>query len=865
MDRTYGIQTILMTDVVGSTRLWAAHPHTMPLAVERLERLAVLAVEAEGGRVLKRRGEGDSLFCLLPNPASAARAAASLVRALAAESSSDGLSLIVRAAVHCGPAHVRDEDIFGPVPNRCGRLREVAHGGQILLTGAARGQIGAADGIAVRELGRHRLRDLDEPESIAQVLGEGLPAEFPPLRSLTSLRNNLPLQTTSFVGREALRRDLLERLKTDRLTTVTGAGGCGKTRLSLQLGADTIDQFPDGVWFVELAEVGEEPAIVRAIGEACGFRDLPDGDVRALADRLRGQALFLLDNAEHALSPIGRVVAALLAAAPDLRFVVTSREPLRLRGERVHRVPPLSVPPPGCADPDEVAATEAGALFLDRARLHLPEFVVRASNALSIGEIARRLDGIPLCLEMAASHVGYLGTDQIAARLNDRFALLEGDDADAPVRHRTMRETIAWQYDGLSYEEKILLQRLAVFAGGFTLDAAEAVGGTPPLDPDRVLRLLRALVDKSLVVATPDGGGMRYRLLETIAQFSMERSEGEAEAAMPALLDWAVAFAQRSYVLLGEGRTVEVVDGLDIANGSLDRALAYGFATNDVRACQLALRLTRYWDIRGRFGAARTAVDRALRLCPSGEFAMDLLNAAGVFSTRVGDYVAAEGHYRDLLQHPDLSLAAQARALANLAIVENEIGRREAARVHYEEAHALAIEADNQALLGLVRFNLALHLADDSDPAAEPMIDALLEEHERLGDDGRRVACLEAKAYFATVRNEYNLVAKYLSSVLDNKHEIRHEIMLSDVLLDGAWLASQVGDQVSARQLFNAHHEVRGDMRAPLSPRNASLARIVEAQLGMSTPGALSISRDGALDLLSTIITKVRCQASDSA
>lgn len=711
MDRTHGIQTILMTDVVGSTRLWAAHPSAMPRAIERLEALAEESVQAEGGRILKRRGEGDSLFCLFPHPAAAVRASTALVRAMSAEVWPDDLTLALRAAVHCGPAQLRDDDLFGPLPNRCARLREVAHGSQILLSGAARGQIAASDGIAFRELGRHRLRDLDEPESIAQVLADGLPTEFPPLRSLTSLRNNLPIQTTSFVGREALRRDLMERLESDRLTTLTGAGGCGKTRLSLQLGADGIDRFPDGVWFVELAEVADEPAIVRAIGEACGFRDLPDGDVRALADRLRGRALFLLDNAEHALGPIGRVVAALVAAAPDLRFVVTSREPLRLKGERVHRVPPLSVPFVGCADPEIVAETEAGALFLDRARLHLPEFALRLSNAQAVGEIARRLDGIPLCLEMAASHVGYLGADQIAARLNDRFALLEGDDADAPPRHRTMRETIAWQYDGLVQEEKILLQRLAAFVGSFTLDAAEIVGSTDSIQPERVLRHLRALVEKSLVVALPDGDEMRYRLLETIAQFAMDQPEAETEAAMSKLFEWASAQSSSGYEAL-YGKQDEVWSKrLDQSIASIGKALVWGTAAGRPEVPKMVVHLTRYWHLRGRYNDGLASIESVLRKSV-GEDRVDLLNAKGVFSKCVGDSQGSVAAYREVLRSDGLSPQSRGRCLSNLAITLSHQSLFEDALVAYDESIALLKEVADPYGERLARYNRALILVD---------------------------------------------------------------------------------------------------------------------------------------------------------
>ena len=853
----YGIRTLLMSDVVGSTRLWVAHPEAMPRAIERMETLAETAIGAEGGELVKRRGEGDSLFCTFDEPRAAARAARAFVRALRAEAWPDGVSLRVRIAIHCGLAHERGGDLFGPMPNRCARLREIAYGDQILISGAARGQIGSATGFALRDLGRHRLRDLDESESIYQLLAHDLPDGFPALRSLTSLRNNLPIQYTSFVGRETLRRNLLEGLRTDRLTTLTGFGGSGKTRLSIQLGADAIEDFPDGVWFIGLADAVTEFEIARRIGEACGHPDLPDPEALAtLTERLRGQSrcLLVLDNAEHALGPVGRVVSALLGASPEIRIAVTSRVPLHLRGERVYRVPPLTVPPKGETDVTKIATTEAVALFIDRARLHLPEFTFRDSNCRAVAEIARRLDGIPLCLEMAASHVGYLGVDQIDARLHDRFALLEGDDANAPPRHRTMRETIAWQYDTLLDEEKCLLQRLAAFVGGFTLDAAETVGGTPPIHPERVLRHVRALVDKSLIVATPHEGEMRYRLLETIAQFASDQSERYAEAAIYALVEWAERTADQAHAGFYGPDHDEWVDRIDCHEASLKRALDWSLTGGDPRSCGIALRLTRYWHYRGRFLEGRNYLERAARLANEPMLRHEFDNALGVFYNRLGDQEAAEAAFRRALLTPGLDAPRRARILANLAIMLNDQGKLEAARNLYAEAIPLANGSSDESLQRLVLFNCSLLLIDlNETEEAETTLLPVSRLYHAAEDATRSALCEEAFANIAIERDDFQGAAKCLVRAWDRAGQANSAQFVADCLIDAAWIAMRSDDPEIAGRLLGAHLRLQDEMRAPSAPRKRRIRTDVERFLEAKGRAGASVAEGRLMTTTSAV------------
>ena len=811
MDDGYLIRTLLMTDVVGSTRLWSNFPDAMPGVIERLEELAEGAVSAEGGELVKRRGEGDSLFCVMPHPAAAARAAVALMRQLSLEAWPEGVDLRVRAAVHCGRAYGRGGDLFGQMPNRCARLREVGHGGQVLLSGAAKAQLSLHDGITTIDLGRHRLRDLDESEAVYQVVVDDLPAEFPPLRSLTSLRNNLPLQLTSFVGRVGLRESLVEGLASHRLTTLTGAGGSGKTRLALQIAADSIDAFSDGVWYAELANTTTDAGVIRAIADACGYRDLPDSaDERPLVDRFRGRevCLLVLDNAEQALGPIGRVANALLGALPGLTVIVTSREPLRLRGERVVRVEPLTVPAVGADDAETVAASEAGSLFLDRATLHLPEFAINRTNASAIASILRRVDGIPLCLEMAAAHVGYLSPAEIASRLDDRFALLEGVDAGAPPRHRTMRETIAWQYDTLAPEERRLLQRLAVFVGGFSLEAAEAVAEGPG-----VLRLVRALVEKSLVVAHPDGAGTRYRLLETIGQFAAEQPEKETEAALPALFGWAARTAEEGYAGMGSGEREEFSRRLDLASGSILRALQWGLEGGDPRSIRLTLDMTRYWLYRGRYVEARKMLEMVRSLAQPGVERAEVWNVLGVFQNRLGDAVESEKTYRLALSEPGLTDTIRHRCLTNLAITLVEAGSYDEATLLYGEALELASVLADPAALNATRLNRALLML-----ALERWNEAALEYQDlgriyrSLNDSSSASNCdiWLALAHFRL--GNLDAAAEALITALAEAGPDPRAEFFMDVWLVAAAIAFRQGNSESGSFLLGGHEFQRGKL-----------------------------------------------------
>jgi predicted ATPase len=391
-------------------------------------------------------------------------------------------------------------------------------------------------GASLRDLGVHRLKDLGRPERVFQLQTAGLQAEFPPLRSLgnPALANNLPAQLATFIGREKELSEVRALVASCRLVTLTGAGGCGKTRLGLQLAAGLLDGSGDGVWLVELAAVTDEDGVALAICQALGIASQPGrAALEALLDALALQdVVIMLDNCEHLIGGCAKTADAILRRCPRVHLVVTSREPLGIGGETIHRVPPLSLPGPGDTGPAAAGSSDAVALFIDRARSQGTNFSVDEATAPLVVSICQRLDGLPLAIELAAARLRSLSLRGLADRLDQRFRLLTGGSRAAPERQQTLEATVGWSYSLLHGAEQLLLGRLSVFAEGFDLDAAEAVCGFGDIEAFDVTGLLGSLVDKSLVVAEPAGEALRYRLLETIRQFAAGRlAEAGGEAA----------------------------------------------------------------------------------------------------------------------------------------------------------------------------------------------------------------------------------------------------------------------------------------------------------------------------------------------
>src|SRR5579872_2873378 len=520
-----GEVAFLFTDIEGSTRRWEAQPDQMKAAVARHEQIVSSAIDAHGGHVFKSLGDA---FCVaFQTPRDAIAAASHAQRTLEEEDFSAVGGLRVRMGVHTGTAEERGGDYYGTSVNRAARIMSIGHGGQVLVSGATAHAVSRVlpPGATLIDLGLRRLKDLTQPEHVWQLATAGLQREFPPLNSLDARANNLPIQLTTLLGRAEELEEVKALVSNHRLLTISGAGGIGKTRLALQAAADLIDSFADGVWFADLAPVADAELVTSVVAKVVGMTQAEGSSIdEAIPQWLkRKQLLLVLDNCEHVIDAAAAIAAAILGAASQVQIVATSRQMLGIPGEVLYRLPSLAVPETTVGLTAQRASDfGAIALFVDRATASDVRFVLNSDNAPIIAEICRRLDGIPLAIELAAARVKVLSIPNLAQRLNERFKVLTGGSRTALPRQKTLTALISWSYDLLTPQEQLLFQRLGIFAGGFSLDAATAVCGEG-MDELDVLDLLSSLTDKSLVVAETGGRQECYRLLESTRAYALDK------------------------------------------------------------------------------------------------------------------------------------------------------------------------------------------------------------------------------------------------------------------------------------------------------------------------------------------------------
>ena len=568
-----GTVTFLFTDLEVSTRLWDQEPDAMSAALARHDEILREGVVAHGGHLVK--GRGDGVHAVFATADAAVRTAIACELAMDAEPWTVSEPLRARIGIHTGVAELRDGDYFGSAVNRAARLEAIAHGGQIVCsqTTAELARDVLAEGVVFVDLGEHRLRDLSRPERVFAVNASGLQSGFAPLASVDAFPTNLPLQTTSFVGREEDMAGVIDALGEARVVTLTGVGGVGKTRLAVQVAAEVLDRFEGGAWLIELGPLSDAAGLPEVVAAALGVQPRQGLSIAdSVVEWLRVKELLVIfDNCEHVIGAAARMVDAIVTACPRIRVLATSREGLGLRGERQLTVPSLDV------------ANESVQLFTQRAHEASSGFALDASTAPAVDQICARLDGIPLALELAAARTRMMTPSEISARLDERFRLLTGGSRTAVERHQTLRQAVDWSYDLLDPRERVVLDRLGVFAGGFTLEAAEATVSGDRIDSLDVFDAVGQLVDKSLVVADRDGDMTRYRLLETIRQYALERLD---DAQMTDTIrrrhaTWCAGFvAQASVGLQGPGEPawLERVDG-EIDN--LRAALTWATGADD--------------------------------------------------------------------------------------------------------------------------------------------------------------------------------------------------------------------------------------------------------------------------------------------
>ncbi len=696
--------TYLFTDIEGSTRLWEQQAQAMRPVLAEHDALCRNVVAQHDGIVVKMTGDG--VHAAFTAAAEALAAAIELQCALARLQVDAEQTLKVRMGLHAGIDQYRDGDFFGPAVNRAARVMSAAHGGQILLSHAVLTQIGndLPPDTQLRELGLVRLRDLASSERIFQVEHPGLQREFPALRSLEATPNNLPQQLNSFVDRLDEVRQGRALLAEHRLVTLLGMGGLGKSRLSIQLAAEVQDDYPDGVWLVELAPIADPRLIAQAVAAVLKVRedgapDLESALARFMADR---RLLLVLDNCEHLSDACAQFAKTMLQAAPQLRILASSRTYLRIAGEVALPVPPLPVPPTDhTATPQRLAREFAVQLFVERAMAGRPEFRCTDGNAQVLAEICARLDGIPLALEIAAARTRSLPVETIAARLHDRFKLLVTPDKTVLPRQRTLRALIDWSYELLDEPKRLLFQRLAAFAGGFSLEDAEAVCGSAPLTAEDVLDLLASLVEESLVVLQADG--QTYAMLETVRAYALELfdASAEAESIRDAHLAHNLDLAEQARRDLFGPREADWMQRLDRVRPNLLAAHEWCDHAREggPLGLRLAIALKWYWSKRGLLALAlRVATEAAAR----GGARLPTRERARVLSD-VGQLRNYRGEHADALAVLEESLLIGralgdqqrvAAVLQPLCVALAGVGRYEHALAKGEEAIQLA------ALLG---------------------------------------------------------------------------------------------------------------------------------------------------------------------
>jgi predicted ATPase/class 3 adenylate cyclase len=832
-----GTLTFLFTDIEGSTRLWEQHADAMREAIARHDALAAAVIEEHKGRLIKSRGEGDSLFAVFPLATDAVAAACALQRAFVAEPWPKDTPLRVRIALYTGEADLRMGDYYGSAVNRCARLRAIAHGGQTLLseTTCLLVRDFLPEGVTLLDMGWHRLKDLQDPEHVYQLLHPGLPADFPPLRSLSALPNNLPHQLTSFIGREREMEAVKRLLASNRLLTLTGSGGCGKTRLALQMAADLLHEYPDGVWLAQMEALTDPALVPQTVAAAVSVREEPGRPMtRTLAEFLRPQnCLLVLDNCEHLVAACAELAAVLLQAAPNVRILATSREALGITGETAWRVPSLLSPPARKAvNGSDLMQYEAVRLFVERAAAARSSFAVSKRDAEIIAQICRRLDGIPLAIELAAARVKMLTVEQIAARLDDLFRLLTGGSRTALPRQQTLLATMDWSYNLLSEQERKLLRRLSVFAGGCTVEAAEAVcadreeGDSSSLPPSDVLDLLLSLVDKSLLVFEEREGEGRYRLLESVRQYGSEllAAQEEVEVLRRRFLDFYLHLAEEAEPHFQGPEEKRWLDRLETEHDNMRAALAWALQQGEAEASlRMVGILHRLWLVRGYLSEGRRWASEALqkRDGASETVMAKALNVAGILAWSQGDYVAARPFYGEALaiwrRQGDRQRIAG--ALINMGILAREDGDFEKARSAYEEALAISRELGYWKVIAAALSNLGTLAMDRGDfAAARPLLEEALAADRASGD--RWAIALTLYNLGATTQEQGDFAAarSLLLESLAMWRDMGERRGIAYALGELGIVAVQMGDHERAARLLGAAEAAREAMGIALTP-----------------------------------------------
>jgi predicted ATPase/class 3 adenylate cyclase len=816
-DLPTGTVTFLFTDIEGSTRLLQElGAEYGRLQDQQAEIMRAAIVDGAGVEI---RTEGDAFFVVFPTPGGALRAAVAAQRALAAFPWPGGRPIRVRMGLHTGDGTLGGDDYLGIDVNRAARIAATGHGGQVVISEATRGLVSDTlpEGVSLRDLGAHRLKDIEHAEHLHDLVVEGLPSEFPALRSLQGRRTNLPSHRTSFVGRAREIAEVDELLNASRLLTITGPGGTGKTRLAVRVAWERLDRHRDGAYLVDLSPVTEPDLVLPEIARALRVRETPGLDLAAaLLEHLRD-----LDNLEQVVeaSPL---VGTLLDAAPRLTVLATSRIPLRLSGEQEYQLSPLALPGRNqMSDAARLGSIESVQLFIDRAAAVRPGLAITDATAPALFEIVSRLDGLPLALELAGSRMRVLTLDALARRLEQRLPLLTDGARDAPKRQRTLEATIAWSHELLEPDGQRLFARLSIFSGGWTLEAAEAVCG----DDLDVLEGLGSLVDASLVRRTelPDGD-LRFSMLETIREFATARLADADDAEREALDRRHAAFfrelAEAAEPNLTKGDQVVWLAVLDRELDNIRVALERAERSDDVERREAGMRtaaaLWRYWSQRGRMAEERAHLERLLAGPAAQRRDVPRARALGALGSiaywqsdpvYVGPYVEALEIAREVGDRRLLS-----EALLNHSFVQDYSEEGVAARLASLEECLEVTENDDVFTLGLVytAFGYMRLFAGDRAGAAE-QLERAVELQRATGETYAMAESLIGLTGLAYDSGDLAEMRRHLDEASRVVLPTRNPVELCTLLLPFARIANHEGRHEDAARLMGAYRRIEDD------------------------------------------------------
>lgn len=813
--------TFLFTDIEGSSRLWEEHEVAMRSALEAHDRLIERAIGANHGAIFSHMGDG--VAAAFGSAAEAVRAAIDIQQELSKQEHPGIGALRVRMGIHSGEVEERDGDFFGPPVNRAARIMSAGHGGQILLSGVT-ARLADSEEFDLMDLGEHRLRDLGRPERIHQVKEAGLPSEFPSLRTLTDAPNNLPAQLTSFIGREEALAQVIGLLERTRLVTLTGVGGVGKTRVALQAAADLAPAYEGGTWLVALAPVSEPDGVDVAFLDALG---IPQTDMEArdaLLDHVsRQRMLLVVDNCEHVIDSAADVVAAILSASPETRVLATSRELLGVPGEAAFGVRSMSLPS-GDATWEE---SEAAQLLLERARQAKPGFRTDGHEG-AIAEICRRLDGIPLALELAAARLRTFSPERVAGLLDESFRLLTGGSRTSVPRQRTLEATIEWSHRLLDDTEQQLFRRLAVFMGGFTVESVAAICTDDELDEFDVLELLSALVDKSLV-ATDDGERERFHLLETIRQYASARLEAAEDADV-----LRRKHAEHFRSILAEAAELrwgpegpETVRRVREERDNLRQALTWTVEAGEGEmALDLALGFSRFADV-GRWSEPLMWYERALEV--AGEPAAEIERAVRLHklasmvgkgpntarAAKLGEESVEIFERHDDGSHEADWLLDYAFTLLNLAVVRFYRGEGGERNEHFRAMVSRALEVsrriDHRPMIAACLGNLAHHVDPEADPEeARALFEEAEEAAQRANDSLRPPGLAWQRARYEFFAGDLEASLFHWRTAIERARESGTEEVVPRLQVGKTLAELEAGDMSSMERMDGAIRTVLG-------------------------------------------------------